>query len=77
MEHIEISRSNPDVMYVTQRSNELGNGKIWKTTDAGKTWKEPPPAGTSGGERRVFDDYPSGTDENVLVICPAARKQSV
>lgn len=67
MEHIEISRSNPNVVYVTQRSNDLGNGKIWKTTDAGKTWKElPPPAGTSGGERRVSTITLSGTDENVL-----------
>jgi hypothetical protein len=35
IQHIEICRSNPDVMYVSQRSNVLYDGKIWKSTNAG------------------------------------------
>ncbi|MCK5740571.1 MAG: hypothetical protein KAH48_00005, partial [Chlorobi bacterium] len=34
--HIEISRSNPDVIYCSQTVS----GAIWKTTDAGKTWNQ-------------------------------------
>jgi len=30
---IEISRSNPDIIFVTQR-----NGKLWKSEDGGDTW---------------------------------------
>ena len=34
---IEISRNNPDIMYVTQ-SPSGSVGKLWKTTDGGITW---------------------------------------
>lgn len=68
LEHIEIVRSNPDVMYVSQRSNAMRDGKIWKTTDGGKSWRALTPfPNTSGGERRVMQISVSGTDEDVII----------
>ncbi len=69
IEHIEISRRNPDVMYITQRSNSLYDGKIWRTQDGGKTWAEcSNPPNTNGGDRRVSQITVSGTDENELWV---------
>ncbi|MBS1537247.1 MAG: T9SS type A sorting domain-containing protein [Bacteroidetes bacterium] len=69
IEHIEISRSNPDVMYVSQRSNSLYDGKIWRTEDAGKTWTEcSNPPNTSGTDRRVSQITVSGINENELWV---------
>lgn len=69
IEHIEISRSNPNVMYITQRSNTLYDGKIWRTEDGGKTWTAcANPENTSGGERRVSQITVSGTNENELWV---------
>ncbi|MBI3260719.1 MAG: T9SS type A sorting domain-containing protein [Ignavibacteriae bacterium] len=69
IEHIEISRSNPNVMYVTQRSNTLYDGKIWRTEDGGKTWATcSNPENTSGAERRVSQITVSGTNENELWV---------
>jgi photosystem II stability/assembly factor-like uncharacterized protein/PKD repeat protein len=39
----EISRSNPDVMYLFQRASYSWDpGKLWKTTDGGQSWNELP-----------------------------------
>ena len=35
---IEVSRNDPNTILVIQRNNS--SGKLWKTTDAGKTWSE-------------------------------------
>jgi len=35
---IEVSRSNPDVIFVTQK--EGSNGKLWKSTDTGVNWSD-------------------------------------
>ncbi|MCC7437025.1 MAG: T9SS type A sorting domain-containing protein [Armatimonadetes bacterium] len=69
MEHIEISRSNPDVIYVTERSNARTDGAIWRTSDGGKNWSKltNPPA-TTGRDRRVSNIALSGTDPNVLWV---------
>lgn len=40
IQYIEISRSNPDVMYVTQKLDGTIEGKIWKTSDGGVSWTE-------------------------------------
>ncbi len=67
IQHIEISRSNPKVMYVSQRSNAMQDGKIWKTVDEGLTWTELKPfPGTSGGQRRVMRISLSSSNENIL-----------
>lgn len=69
MEHIEISRSNPDVIYVTERSNARTDGAIWRTSDGGKNWSKlsNPPA-TTGRDRRVSNIALSGTDPNILWV---------
>ncbi|MEO7175027.1 MAG: LamG-like jellyroll fold domain-containing protein, partial [Saprospiraceae bacterium] len=54
LEHIEVARSNPRVMYVTQRSNSTYSGKIWRTIDGGINWTAiANTPGTSNGDRRV------------------------
>lgn len=71
IEHIEICRSNPDVIYATQRSNPLGDGKIWKTTNGGKTWNALPDLPVTGGQRRVMTISASGDSENELWVALA------
>jgi photosystem II stability/assembly factor-like uncharacterized protein len=66
---IEISRSNPNVIYAVQRSNTLYDGKIWKTTNGGSTWTALPNiTGTNGSERRVMQITLSGTNENEIWV---------
>jgi len=38
VQHFEISKSKPNVMYVTQAPAAGSIGTLWKTTDAGATW---------------------------------------
>ncbi|MBK7799195.1 MAG: PKD domain-containing protein [Saprospiraceae bacterium] len=67
VEAIEISRSNPEVMYFTERSNSASDGKIWKSINGGLSFSElPPPAGTSGGERRVKAICLSDQDDQLI-----------
>ncbi|MBK6889713.1 MAG: hypothetical protein IT272_06300 [Chitinophagales bacterium] len=76
LESFDISRSNPNVMYVFQRSNTLWDGKLWKTIDGGLNWTTcPNPPGTSGGDRRVGDITISATDHNTIwfVLRSAAK----
>jgi photosystem II stability/assembly factor-like uncharacterized protein/PKD repeat protein len=69
IEHIEIARSNPNVLYITQRSNTLYDGKIWRTQDGGKTWTAcTNPPNTSGTDRRVSQITVSGINENELWV---------
>ncbi len=69
LQHIEISRRNPAVMYVSQRSNTLYDGKIWRSSDEGKTWTALPPfPGTTGGQRRVMKISLSSSDPNTLFV---------
>jgi len=35
---IEISRSNPNVMYVAQTNPAQSTSTLWKTSNAGSTW---------------------------------------
>ncbi len=67
VEAIEISRSNPEVIYFTERSNSIPDGKIWKSVNGGISFSElPPPAGTSGGERRVKAICLSDQDDQLI-----------
>lgn len=53
VKYIEISRSNPEIMYLTQQPASGNNGQIWKTTDAGLTWNSIPlPSGPN--KRRML-----------------------
>lgn len=71
IEHIEVSRSNPKVIYATQRSNSLGDGKIWRTSDGGKTWNALPILPTTAGQRRVMNISISAENENELWVALA------
>ena len=68
---IEVSRSNPQVIYVAQRDrNATNNGwlesKLWKTSDGGTTWSEVnlPTTNNNGG----FQISLSPTNENELYL---------
>lgn len=71
IEHIEIARTNPKVIYITQRSNDLGEGKIWKTTNGGITWNQLADLPTTKGQRRVMTISLSGENENELWVALA------
>jgi PKD repeat protein/photosystem II stability/assembly factor-like uncharacterized protein len=69
IEHIAIPRCNPSVLYATQRSNVVWDGRIRRSTDAGVTWTECAPIpGTTGGERRVVAMDASGNDDRELWV---------
>ncbi|MBN8681221.1 MAG: T9SS type A sorting domain-containing protein [Chitinophagales bacterium] len=66
--HIEVSRSNPDVIYCTvQRSS---SGELWKSVDGGANWTQTGnPSGPSASQRRISTVAVSGTDANTLWWC--------
>lgn len=67
VESIEISRSNPNVIYFKERNNSPAIGYLWKSTNGGKTFDTlTKPTNTSNGELRVSTIALSGTNENVL-----------
>jgi photosystem II stability/assembly factor-like uncharacterized protein len=60
--HIEISSSNPDVMYVHQRPSSGSTGTLWKTIDGGVSWNTVTlPAGNS--RRAVMAVNPQNENE--------------
>jgi hypothetical protein len=71
---IEISSSNPDVMYVHQRPSSGSSGYLWKTTNGGFLWNPVTlPAGNSRrallainpeNENELWMAYPSGANGN-------------
>ena len=50
--YIEISRSNPQVMYVCQRLS--GSGLLWKTIDGGQSWNTVNLPGIAGSTRKIL-----------------------
>lgn len=67
VEDLEISRSNPEVIYFSERNNRRGDGSIWKSEDAGKTFQKlSSPQGSTGGMRRVKAICISDTDSKVI-----------
>ncbi|MEY3444376.1 MAG: hypothetical protein RLZZ519_2657, partial [Bacteroidota bacterium] len=71
VKYIEISRSNPDVIYLSQQPASGTQGKIWKTTDGGSTWAQIGlPSGTNRrkillaldpeDENKLFAAFPDG-----------------
>lgn len=67
-EHIEISRTDPNVIYLTVLLPT--SGELWKTVDRGVTWTRcADPPGLSDGQRRLGTIALSGTDPGVLWWC--------
>ncbi len=69
--YIEVSRSNPDVIYCTvQIRNPSDDGELWKTTDGGANWTQCNNPGTlSAVERLESKITMSGSDANTLWWC--------
>lgn len=69
---VEISRSNPDVIYVSQRPASGNTGFLFKTTDGGINWSSITLPATTGGDRRRILLSLSPTDANLLWIAYAS-----
>lgn len=67
----EVSRSNPQVMYLFQRSaDSWEQGKLWKTTDGGHNWTTltlPP-----GYSRRMLIALNAANENDVFIAYPDA-----
>lgn len=71
---IEISSSNPNLMYVSQRPSSGSTGFLWKTVDGGTIWTQLPlPSGNSSrilislnpaNDNELWIAYPSGSNGN-------------
>ncbi|MEZ4907594.1 MAG: hypothetical protein R2771_08155 [Saprospiraceae bacterium] len=70
IKYIEISRSNPDVMYCSQYISESYSGKLWKTTDGGISWESLvlPDANT----RRILLTLDPLNENNLWVAFPSS-----
>jgi len=66
VQHIEVCRSNSDVIYFSQRSNNPGDGRIRKSIDGGKTWQLLTNLPVSAGQRRVMDISVGGLNDKEL-----------
>jgi PKD repeat protein len=63
----EISRNNPDIMYVVQRDNS--SGKIWKTINGGINWSVISAIpGTTNNEKKYMTITMSATSDNELWV---------
>lgn len=74
VKYIEISSSNPDVIYLNQQPASGSTGTLWKTSNGGITWDALTiPAGNSRrmlltidptNENKIWIAYPSGANGN-------------
>ena len=65
---VEVSWSNPDVIYVATWESWWGAKKIWKTDNAGLNWTEITPTNINGQAWIPYDITISSNDENTLWI---------
>ena len=65
---IEVSWSNPDVIYVATWPSWWGTKHIYKSSDAGNTWIEITPTNINGQDWIPYDITVSSYDENTLWI---------
>ena len=65
---VEVSWSNPDVIYVATWESWWGTKKIWKTDNAGQNWTEITPTNINGQAWIPYDITISSYDENTLWI---------
>jgi hypothetical protein len=76
IKYIEISSSNPDVMYLNQQPASGNIGTLWKTSDGGATWTALTiPSGNSrrmlltidpSDSQRIWIAYPGGSNGNKI-----------
>ncbi|MCA0236711.1 MAG: T9SS type A sorting domain-containing protein [Bacteroidetes bacterium] len=68
--YVEVSRSNPDVIYITVYVDSPEDGQLWKTTNGGTTWTQcANPGSLSASQRRFSQIAVSGTDANTIWWC--------
>ena len=68
--YLEVSRSNPDVIYFTVKTSSPDDGELWKTIDGGVNWTQCTNPGTLTASQRRFSKITlSGTDANTLWWC--------
>jgi photosystem II stability/assembly factor-like uncharacterized protein len=65
---VEVSWSNPDVIYVATWKSWWGAKKIWRTNDAGANWTEITPSNINGQAWIPYDITVSSNDANTLWI---------
>lgn len=66
--HIEVSRSNPEVIYFTVQRG--ASGELWKSINGGQSWDQcNNPPGPTAAQRRISQIALSGTDHNVIWWC--------
>ena len=65
---VEVSWSNPNVIYVATWESWWGAKKIWKTDNAGLNWTEITPTNINGQAWIPYDITISSNDENTLWI---------
>ena len=65
---VEVSWSNPDVIYIATWESWWGAKKIWKTDNAGLNWTEITPTNINGQAWIPYDITISSNDENTLWI---------
>jgi hypothetical protein len=71
VKYLEISRSNPEVIYLTQQPSAGNNGQIWKTTDNGITWGTIPLPG-AGNKRRILMALDPENENTLWIALPQA-----
>ncbi|MBE2209120.1 MAG: hypothetical protein IAE84_16125, partial [Saprospiraceae bacterium] len=66
--YIEVSRSNPDFIYITvYLPSPSTDGQLWKTDNGGTTWVQCANPGTLTASQRRFSKITmSGTDQNTI-----------
>ncbi|MCH2021190.1 MAG: YCF48-related protein [Saprospiraceae bacterium] len=65
--YIEISRSNPDVIYVCQQQSNPSLGKLWKTSDGGNTWGQITLPSISGNSRKILIQLDPSNEDNIWI----------
>jgi len=69
VQHIEISRSNEDVIYVSQRPSSGSTGYLWKSTDGGTNWSGITVA--TGNSRRIVMALSSENENELWIAYPS------
>jgi hypothetical protein len=71
LRYIEISRSNPNVIYVGQQPSSGSLGTLWKTTDEGVSWTSLPlPSGPN--KRKILLALDAENENHLFVAFPQA-----